>query len=391
MIRACNCWASRFRSGCNRNGMSRRLAISGLILSLTVAVYGQKSRVLSVLQMIESEKYKEAKTAIDEIVQNSNSSEWPRTYYTRGLLCQKAFEAGLEKEDESLTSLYPDQLILAYSSYQKALELRAGNRVRTAIASQYYSLANDFKMLGSRQFRRRDYVKALESFEHALMVHHSPLTEITLDTNLVYNTALAAYESQNWDKAISYLTGLNDDGFSPQTALLLYQAQLNIGDTLQAEGVLAESVDRYQADEAIVLQLVDQLVRQGRMEDAVRYLDIANLQRPSNYHFPWTRGLIYEKMGEYEKAIADLTHASELAPEEAGIHYSLGICYYNVGVAITEDSRKMTNQQQYQESREEARRQYELAIQQLEKVVEIDPGHPDAHVKLTQLYQHLQL
>lgn len=370
--------------------MNRRLILSGILISLAVLVQGQKSRVLSVIQMIESEKYKEARKAIDQIVEHSNSSDWPRTYYTRGFLCQKAFEKGIEKEDESLMTLYPDQLIMAYASYKKALDLKAGNRVRTAIGTHYYSLANDFKMWGKRQFRRREYVKALESFEHALMISKSPLVEISLDTSLVYNAALAAYEAKNWEKAISYLTGLNDDSFSTETALLLYQAQLHHGDTIQAEEVLVDAVGRYQADEGIVLQLVNRLVTEGRMEDAVKYLDVAIAQHPDNYHFPWTRGLIHEKMGQYDEAIADLTLAGDLDQEEAGIYYSLAICYYNMGVAITEASRKVADQQEYQETREEASKQYEMAIQYLEKVVEIDPGHADAHVKLSQLYRHLQ-
>jgi tetratricopeptide (TPR) repeat protein len=165
---------------------------------------------------------------------------------------------------------------------------------------------------------------------------------------------------------------------------------LHNGDTLQAEEVLADAVERYRADERIVLQLVDQLVEKERPEEALYYLDIAISIHPDNHHFPWTRGLIHEKMGNYDKAIADLIRASEMATEEAGIFYSLGICYYNMGVAITEASRKMTDQQQYLEAREEATRQYEMAIRQLEKVVELDPGHAAAHVKLTQLYQYLQ-
>jgi tetratricopeptide (TPR) repeat protein len=362
-----------------------------MVISLAMTVQGQKSRVLSVIQMIESEKYKEAKTAIDQIIENPSTSEWARTYYTRGLLCQTAFEAGVEKNDEALTSLYPDQLVFAYVSYERAIELKPGNRVRSAISVHYYSLANDFKLLGKKQYQSREYAKALESFEHALIINNSPLVEISLDTNLIYNTALAAYESKNWEKAIHYLTGLNDQSFSPRTALLLYKAQLQEGDTLRAEEVLADAVERYLADEGIVLQLVDLLAGLGKMEEAVQYLDRAMALHPENYHFPWTRGLLFEKMGRYEEAIADLALASELAPEEAGIHYSLGICYYNVGVAITEASRSMASQQQYQESREEANRQFRMAIEQLEKTKELDPGHADANSKLMQLYQYLNL
>jgi len=371
--------------------MTIRVLFTGWMISLAVLAQGQKSRVLSVLQMIESEKYKEAKTAMDQIIENPASTEWSRTYYTKGLLCQKAFETGLDKNNDELTTLYPDQLILAYISYEKALDLKAGQRIRSAISAHYYALANDLKLQGRKQFQRREYGKALESFEHALLVSNSPLVEISLDTNLVYNTAMAAFESKNWGKAISYLTGLNDDSFSPRTALLLYKAQINAGDTLEAEGVLADAVERYHADEEIVLQLVDRLAERDRLDEAVQYLDRAISLHPANFNFYWTRGLLNEKTGHYEEAISDLSRASEIAPDQAGIHYSLGICYYNMGVAITEDSRSITNQQQYTEAREEAGRQFRLAIEQLEKARKLDPGHADARTKLSQLYQYLHM
>ena len=91
-----------------------------------------------------------------------------------------------------------------------------GDRISSTITLQYYDLANDFQKMGERHYLRKEYAKALEAFEHALLVSKSPLLSVKTDTNLVYNTAVAAYESKNWEKAISYLTGLNDDALFTQ-------------------------------------------------------------------------------------------------------------------------------------------------------------------------------
>jgi len=77
----------------------RRMLFIYALLGMTVMVSGQKSRVLSVFQLIESEKYDEAKEDIELAVWNDKTSKWHRTYYAKGLLCQKAFEAGFEKSD----------------------------------------------------------------------------------------------------------------------------------------------------------------------------------------------------------------------------------------------------------------------------------------------------
>lgn len=370
--------------------MKRMLFIAAL-MGMTMIISGQKSRVLSVFQLIESEKYDEAREAIDLAVWNDKTSRWHRTYYAKGLLCQKAFEAGFEKGDIKKTNLYPDQLVVAYDAYEKALQLDSRNRITSAIAVQYYALANDFQNLGEKYYLKKDYSKAVEAFEHALLLSKSPLLSVVTDTNLVYNTAMAAYEARQWDMAISYLIGLNDDAYSPNTALLLYSAHVNNGDSLLAEQVLFDAEERYKSEETIVLQLVDLLVGTGRAEQAVVILDTASSRRPENYHFPWTRGLVFQRLKLYDQAIVSLSQASTLAPGEVGIYYNLGICYYNIGVSINESARQIKSNLEYKSARREAMEQFREAVKWLEKAFELDPADQQTISKLYQLYYRLQM
>ena len=371
--------------------MQRTNLIILFLLSVAVAVHGQKSRVLSVIQLIESEKYTEARESIDLAVENDRTSEWNRTYYAKGLLCQKAYEAGKEKKDEKLYTLYPDQLIVAYTAYEKALKLNPGNRIITAIAKNYYTLANDFQSEGKEHYRAREYSKALNSFEYALLITQSHLVSVKTDTSLIYNTAMAAYQAGKWDKAVGYLTGLNEDSYDPEVALLLYRAHLHQGDSLMAEKVLKEGVGRYTGDEEIVLQLTDLLVADNRVEEAVEVLDSAAAMHPDSAVFPWTRGLVLEESERYDEAILSLKQALELAPEEAGIHYSLGICYYNLGVSDEERARMITDNRAYMEVMEVARKNFLEAVKYLEQARKLDPGHSRTNSRLNVLYQHLQL
>jgi len=370
--------------------MKRMLFIAAL-MGMTMIISGQKSRVLSVFQLIESEKYDEAREAIDLAVWNDKTSRWHRTYYAKGLLCQKAFEAGFEKGDIKKTNLYPDQLVVAYDAYEKALQLDSRNRIASAIAVQYYALANDFQNLGEKYYLKKDYSKAVEAFEHALLLSKSPLLSVVTDTNLVYNTAMAAYEARQWDIAISYLIGLNDDAYSPNTALLLYSAHVNNGDSLLAEQVLFDAEERYKSEETIVLQLVDLLVGTGRAEQAVAILDTASSRRPENYNFPWTRGLVFQQLKLYDQAIVSLSQASTLAPGEVGIYYNLGICYYNIGVSINESARQIKSNLEYKSARREAMEQFREAVKWLEKAFELDPADQQTISKLNQLYYRLQM
>jgi len=371
--------------------MIRVLFFSIFLAVFSAGAFPQKSRVISVFQLIEAEKYDDARDAIEQAVWHEKTSRWHRTYYAKGLLCQKAFEAGFEKDDKEKTGLYPDQLFVAYDAYEKALELDNRNRLRSSIANQYYQLANDFQKLGERLYRRKEYGKALDAFEHALLVSKSPLISAETDTSLVYNAALAAYEDRNWEKALSYLTGLNEDGYAPGTALLLYRIYLEKGDSLMAGEVLSEGVVRYEYDQDIVLERVDFLVERQEMEEAVRLLDTAMVRKPDNVVFPWTSGLVYQKMAEYGEAIRLLTEAAGRDPSNPMIYYHLGLCHYNIGVAINEEARHIRNNARYQSERERAREQFAQAVEWLEKAHEMDPGHRPTIEKLYQLYLHLQM
>lgn len=371
--------------------MIRKFILSAFVLGFSVGAIAQKSRVISVFQLIEAGKYEDAKEAIEQAIWNDKTSRWHRTYYAKGLLCQKAFEAGFEKNEKEKTALYPDQLFVAYDAYEKALELDKRSRLHSVISTQYYQLVNDFQKLGERLYRQKEYQNALDAFEQALLLSKSPLLSAETDTSLVYNTALAAYESGNWEKAISYFTGLNGDGYAPDIALLLYRIYLETGDSLMAEEVLADGVDRYDHDQTIVLELVDFLMNSHRTQDAVRLLDSAMVSKPENAVFPWTCGLVHQKTGEYDKAIRLLTKASELDPAEPMILYHLGISHYNIGVAINENARHIRNNAAYQSERDRARASFTEAIQWLEKAHEMDPGHKPTIEKLYQLYYHLQM
>ena len=370
----------------------KRMLFLFVVMGVTLAASGQKSRVLSVFQMIESGKYEEAKEAVELAVWNDKTSRWHRTYYAKGLLCQTAFEAGFEKNDAKKTGLYPDQLVVAYTAYERALDLDSRGRLSQAVAMQYYGLANDFQKLGQSHFAKREYARALDAFEHALMVSKSELISAQTDTNLVYNTAMAAYEARKWDKAISYLTGLNDDGYSPNTALLLYHSLVQNGDSTAAEQILVSGVERYGYDENIILQLVDLLVGSHRPEKAVELLNAASERHPDNHIFPWTCGLVYQRMNLFELAIESLSRAASMAPgEEVGIYYNLGICYYNIGVTINESAREIKSNLEYKAAKQQALEKFRESVNWLEKAFDLDPADQQTISKLSQLYYRLQM
>jgi tetratricopeptide (TPR) repeat protein len=359
---------------------------------MVVSVSGQKSRVLSVMQMIDSKKYSEAKEAIELAVENSRTAQWPRTYYVKGLLCQTAYEDGVEKADSKLTKLYEDQLYVAYDAYERALELDARQRTHASIAKKYYALSNDFRQLGQAHYKKKEYAQAMRAFEHALLLSRSELLSVPVDTSLVYNAALAAYESKNWEKAIGYLTGLHDDAFSTDASLFLIQAHLQNGDTLEAETTMLEGVKIYGYSDTLVMQAVNWFTTSHRSDQAIEILEEAIERHPDHFRYYWALGLVYGEMEDYPKAIESFKKALDLTAETPPeLYYQIGMCYYNMGIELREEALQITENDAYMKVRDQYLGEFREAVAWLEKSYELDPDNESTINRLYQLYYQLQM
>jgi len=362
-----------------------------ILLGLANVLSGQKSRVLAALQMIDAEKYDEAKESIELALQNEKTSAWPRTYYAKGVLCQSAYESGVKKKEPKKINLYPDQLYLAYNSYEKALELDVRERLYGNIAQKYYMLANDFSNMGEEYYKKRDYEAALRAFEHALTVSQSPLISPLADTSLLYNTAMAAYEDENWEKAIQYLSELQEETKSSSSCRLLAMAYLESGDTASSREVLMEGVASHNYDEPVVMLLVNQLHGSGRDDEALEILDRAIESRPDNYRFYWAKGLVYQKENRIDEAITSFRKAAELSPDSPALYYHLGVCYYNMGIDLRESALQIVENDQYQEVRARYLDKFREAVKWLERSYELEPDNEETVSALNQLYYQLHM
>ena len=132
-------------------------------------------------------------------------------------------------------------------------------RITDQLEPIYVQLANDFMVLGEKEYKEKRYDKSLRAYENALKINESDILSVELDTNLIYNTALAAYKSENHEKSIEYLNRLNAMSYSPNVSHLLSAVLLAFGDSSNAVYVLKDGIDRYKKNEELVLVFVDLL------------------------------------------------------------------------------------------------------------------------------------
>jgi tetratricopeptide (TPR) repeat protein len=366
--------------------MKRLLLIIPIFFGCYLVSPAQKSKVLAVFQLIETGKYEEAKEEVEEAIDDKKTSQWHRTWYAKGLLCQKAYQKGVAAKDPKKYELYPDQLYLAFHSYRKAWSLDKRGKLDETLAPLYVQLANEFQALGAKHFRKGEYEKALKAFEEAIQVYQSPILPVRTDTNLIYNTALAAFESEEWEKVIGYLNKINKGNYSTNVPHLLYNVYLRKADTATAEMILMEGIERYEDNEDLTLLLADLYFQTNADNKAVDLLDDASSKNPSNHIFNFTKGLIYQKREQYQTAIDAYKEALTMAPDETKIYTNIGTCYYNIGVEIEKKARAITNNRAYLREKEKSAEAFETAVTWFEKALDRDPDNQYVISKLDHLY-----
>jgi tetratricopeptide (TPR) repeat protein len=351
----------------------------------------QKSKLIAAFHLIEIKNYQEAKKVIEEMTEDEKSSKWARTWYARGLLAQNAYREGIEKNDRKNSELYPDQLYLAYTSYERARSLDRGGKLERTLAPKYVLLANDFQRMGEAHFRGSRFEEALRAFEQAIKVTQNPILDMKPDNNLVYNAAMAAYEQKDMDRAIRHLEKLNEQNFSSNVLHLLFTAFMEKGDTLSAEKALSEGIASYENNETLILLLADHYYRTGDMQRSIRAIDNAIKNNPTRHVLHYTRGLLLQKNEQYEKAIEAYKEAARLSPEDLMTMVNLATCYFNMGVEIEEKARTAANNRIAQEHKAKSEAAFASALSWLDKAYEKHTDNIAINIRMYQLYRDLSV
>jgi tetratricopeptide (TPR) repeat protein len=351
----------------------------------------QMNRLVSVSNLIETGKYNEAKGIIEEMVEDEQAAQWARTWYTRGLLAQTAYRDGIRGNDKRKYELYPDQLYVAFESYEKAMELEPGRRLTRLLVPRYVLLANDFQMLGERSYNSRKYEESLRAFEHVMEISSKPFIEEKKDTNLLYNAGLAAFEARNFDKAVEYLGRLHQHKHSPNVTHLLHQSYLAQGDSASARETLREGIGFFDKNEDLVLLLVDLMVKQNDHQAAIDVLEEAIAEEPDNYQYYNTKGLVLQKSGEYRQAITAFEQALENNPEAHATYLNIATSYYNIGVEYDMISRTLTINRLVQEQRAKAQEAFDTAASWLNKAEGVEKKSPSVESEIQQLLRMLRV
>lgn len=368
-----------------------------ILLAFIIAAFGataQKGKVTSAQNLKNSGKLEEAVKTIETTVDPSNSKAektipWTKTWEVRGEIYQAIWAA----KDANLKQYSDDPLTEALNSYKKALELDEKGRAAGSIKIKLTLLTNDLTNQAVEAFQKEDYETALKSFEQILEIQNVDVVKAddpgAVDTVILFNAGLAAYNAKNFDKAIDYYGQAANYGYNGARAYSLISSAYTLkGDTTGALTALQTGFEKYPGDQDILNNMIQMYIDLDKTEDALKYLDMAIKQDPTNTTYLFAQGTLYEKMGEEAKAIGVYETSIEVDANFFNGYYNLGVLYYNKGVKQIEIANAVpaNENEKYQAELKKADQWWEKALPYMEKCDELQPNDQMTLESLKNLY-----
>ncbi len=377
----------------------KRTTILFVLLFASVCVFAQKGKVTSALSYKETGKLDKAVEAIEETIDANNpktesSVTWPRTWEVRGEIYQAVFQS----KDENYKKLSNDPLTVAFDSYMKALQLDDKDRFGKSVKIKLTLLVGDLTNQAVAAFNEENYEKALKSFEQIMAIEQTPVYKAedpnAVDTVIMFNAGLAAYNAQNYDKAIEYYKQAAKYKYNgAKTYSLISSSYLQKKDTVAALSILQDGLKEYSENGPLLVEVINIYLNANKVDDAMKYLDIAISKDPQNSSYYFAQGTLFDKLQKVDEATNSYMKAIEFKQDYFDAYYNLGALYYNKGVKQVDVANSVPSNQpeKYEEEKNKADIEFKKAIPYMEKAHEINPTDKFTMESLKTLYYRLKM
>ncbi|MDQ3046893.1 MAG: tetratricopeptide repeat protein [Bacteroidota bacterium] len=366
----------------------------------------------------DKESISRAKENVDLASEHPDTKDKAKTQNIKGHIYVAIFENNLRtqiEKDPSITDPKKKEAVgyqntgtaeleIAYQAYMKAKSLDDKSIYTAEITDGINRISVFYNNKASYDYNNKKYAESMASFEKAYEIGGSK------DTNLLYNMALTAERSENYEKAKQFyakmIEGKQGKG---NTYASLVNVYLMSKDTAGGMDYLKKGRAAYPNDINMLITETNFFLKSNRSEEAMKNLTLAIQAKPADANLYLVRGNMYDNMAnpkdnagkdlekpkDYEEKLklaeADYKKAIELKPDYFDALYNLGVLYNNHGVAIAKVADKITDNAKYAAENEKASAEFSKAMPVLEKAHQINPKDKGAMIALKQIYARLQM
>jgi hypothetical protein len=323
---------------------------------------------------------------------NEKTIAKPATWIKRGEIFHAIYK------DKNAKNLSADPLTESLNSYKKALELDTKDRSAQQIKNMLLLLSTDIMNQAVDAYKAENFTKGLQSFEQVLEINLLPVIKkdnpTFIDTAMMYNAGLCAFKSNNWDKAIQYLTDAAKYSYNiGSTADLLKNSYLEKKDTVTALKVLQDAFSKHPDNNELTVSLTNYYIKANKTDEAVKYLKMAIQQDPGNPSFYCALGNLYEKLSRPDEALESYKKSVEINKDYHDGYYYIGEFYITQGNKHIDVANKTapSEKELYDKERSEANTCFEKALTYMESAYKLKPDFVNTIDWLKNLYYRFNM
>lgn len=308
-----------------------------------------------------------------EILQEEKGGELYETYvYDR---VNVVYKGGNYYNYIETSKIYEEPLNEAKICLAKAQELDVEAKLTKKIKSAYATLSELYTHNGSRvYFYNNDNQTAYNCFVSSLEINALPISDNKIDTALMFNAGLIASKLKLFNESIKYFDmALKYNYPEPRTFAYQKQNYFELGDTTKGVEILKEGFTKYPESQEIVVELINYFLIANKSEEALNYIKIAQEKDPKNISLVFAEGTLYDKQGEFTKAIEIYKKAIAMDPGFFNGYFNLGVLHYNRGQQLYKEA-DVASAADYKKLQEQGDEQFKLVVEPMEKCYQILEG-----------------
>ncbi len=374
--------------------MMKKIILLFVCIIAFSATYAQKGKVTTAVTLLDQGDVDKAKEAIDAALTNEKSDSWPKTYIVAAKVYTKLAKDGKDSEG----------IIKASGFYKKAIEFdKKGDekgkkigRYKNEIGQALLFFGNELTNAGVEAFNKEDFSGAVKAFESLLDLNSNEYAVAIqgekVDTAIIYNTALAAYNAKDWTAAEKYFNQSIDLKYGGGDAvLLLHQVLGSAQDSAKMGPNLIKGFETYPEDDRILTELINYYLTTKQNDKALDYLNKAIQKDQSNPSFYYARGVLNDNSKNFDAALNDYNTCLKLDPQYFNALYNLGVMYFNKGVEEMNLANAETDFKKYEAQKAVAEKTFKESMPFFEKAREIRPEEAAVLESLKTLYYRFEM
>ncbi|MBT8272204.1 MAG: tetratricopeptide repeat protein [Bacteroidia bacterium] len=302
----------------------KKHVIMGLALMMVTFTFAQKKELKEAEKAIKNNNFASAKTQLDAaaaMMSSMDDKTLAKMYFLKG----KAFYANGTANDSDIA--------VALESFKKLREAEAktGKKTYTAQADEMRTeMSNGFLTKAQSALDQKDHASSSINFERAYRTS-------TSDTLYLYNAALLATSSKNYDDAIRMYDELTELGYTGismdyrATEIETGEEQSFPTSVLRDISVQAGTHDKSRnvKSESKVGEIAKNValiyIEKGETDKGLAAIEKAKNTNPNDYNLILAEANVRYKLGEQDKYKELISEALKLEPNNPDLLFNLGV------------------------------------------------------------------